>query len=161
MKKRIKFLMGADPEFVVKGKNNQIICADSLPLYSDNEFGADGGGVAFELRPRPAYTPEKLVLNIKEAMQGGSLKEIVDAKWQAGSCHRMYNDYQDEVPIGGHIHFGTKGIISPKKLIDFLDIYLGIPVSMITNKTGRKKEEKIDWSLDMENMGIIDYKNGA
>lgn len=130
--------MGADPEFIIKNSAG-IIYSDSYDLGHGNEFGEDGSGIPFELRPKPAYTPEGLVKNIKEAMQEGSLKQISTAKWQAGS---FYRNTSEDIPIGGHIHFGTKGIISPAKLIKFLDIYLGIPVSRITNEDGKRNRRE-------------------
>ena len=121
--KVIDFTIGADPEFFCLGKNNKIIQAyEWVNDADDGEFGADGCGTTFEIRPAPSKEPLKVVNNIHEIFVRKTIEspDILKFKWYAGS-------YKSGYPLGGHVHFGlTDNIINHTNAVNFLDNYVGV-----------------------------------
>lgn len=125
-----KLTLGADPEFGFMNSRGfcsaeSVMDTENDNVYSDS-FGLDGCGSVAEIRPSPSNDPYKVVSNIRDAMIQGIKKypAIRKLKWKAGS-------FIGGEPIGGHIHFGTRGLLARRRadsgnayLVKLLDIYL-------------------------------------
>lgn len=96
--------IGADPEFLLFGKDGNVISAARIPNFSYYaQIGSDGAMA--EIRPDPAITADGLVGNIRKLFNDENLTEpIEDFQWKSG-CY--YRDASRSYPIGGHIHFGN------------------------------------------------------
>jgi hypothetical protein len=103
----VDFTMGADPEFLVVDK--KVVVKGNEILKEGDDFGVDGNGVLFEIRPEPSTSPLEVTNNVRQAMVRQCIKnpKFLDFDWYAGSFQRDFG-------IGGHIHFGIKD-----NLIDF------------------------------------------
>ncbi len=135
------FTIGADPEFVCTDKYDAIICAEEVVGGDeDSDFGADGNGTTFEIRPEPSKDPIQVVNNIRDIFVRQMLNtpKILTYEWHSGSFYGGY-------PIGGHVHFGiTSKQINHNTAISFLDNYVGA-ISLLLEKRDdgvlrRKKE---------------------
>ena len=149
MELKIDFTMGADPEFACVDNNGVFInasdflhpirdemglsegCSDGV--FPSHQFGADGSGRPFEVRPKPSVEPLEVVENLSYILRNSALQDprLFRYDWHAGSaCLRN--------PLGGHIHFGVKdlkieGILDA---VDVLDTYLGSITSLIEGEGG-------------------------
>jgi len=137
------FTIGADPEFLIFDENNEIIAADKWGNEEDN-FGADAGDINFEVRPTPSYSPLEVVNNIHEIFLQQIFKESKFANvysWKAGSYFSPHRSFYDNgYPLGGHIHFGTKGIIAGRDSTKILSQYVGACSILIEDrKEGQKR----------------------
>jgi hypothetical protein len=135
-KNEFDFTIGADPEFC---------CVDGRTLiesgaYTNNhdQFGCDGNGITFEVRPEPSNCPLEVVGNIHDifARKCHADKQFLRFNWKAGS-------YYADCPLGGHVHFG----ISARKLplqdaAIILDNYVGAITVLIEHKNqGLRRRE--------------------
>lgn len=120
MNKNLKdFTIGADPELLMLS-GNKIIVAEDVINPDNMEFGCDGNGILFEVRPIPSSSPINVVKSIHSIFQRNieNKKEYLGYRWLSGSYHSGYG-------IGGHVHFGTRRMIDPATATDYLDNYLG------------------------------------
>jgi hypothetical protein len=109
IKKEFPFRLGCDPEFNIILKENRIPAdrilkilfkresssGEGYKIKNAGELGWDGHSITGEIRPSPAYSPEKLVQNI------GELFEAMTKKSQLLEI----STNSDKAPIGGHLHF--------------------------------------------------------
>lgn len=137
--KEFDFTIGADPEFC---------CVDGRTLIESgaytndhDEFGCDGNGVTFEVRPEPSLDPVEVVSNIHGIFSRKihSCKEFARFNWKAGSFYA-------DCPLGGHIHFGIPARkIAAATCANVLDNYLGA-ISLLIEHKGqglrRRQEER-------------------
>jgi len=137
----IDFTIGADPELAfVDRRSGHII--DSLDWVDEDEsleFGSDGNGVTFELRPSASKNPFQIVNNIHDILirQVVEKPDFLKFKWVAGSWHRGY-------PFGGHVHFGLSNRqISHESAVSVLDDYVGM-VSILLEKTTDARRRRND-----------------
>src|SRR5438046_992295 len=116
------FTLGADPEFACINKKGEVIRAGEVISNAQNQqFGADGNGITFEVRPDPSPDPIKVVTNLRDIFQNQVTEKPSFLKWEwlAGSFQKSY-------PLGGHIHFGIKeDKIHPVTACEILSQYLG------------------------------------
>lgn len=121
-KSLIDFTIGADPEFACLTSRNKVITStDYVDRGDDVEFGSDGNGRTFELRPAPSKNPIQIVNNIHEIFlrQVAERPEFLKFKWVSASYYKGY-------PFGGHVHFGLKQTqIDTSTAIRCLDDHVG------------------------------------
>jgi len=137
----IDFTIGADPEFAcVNPRGGEIVSAgDHVSEDEDVEFGCDGNGVTFELRPAPSKNPLQIIHNIHDIFVRQTIErpEFLKYKWVAGSWVEGY-------PLGGHVHFGLKKtIITPDSAVNYLDHYVGV-VSLLLEIKGHGIKRRSD-----------------
>jgi len=95
-------VIGADPEFIFRNNENEIVPANSLLNYND-VFGSDGAMA--EIRPFPSITPKRFINTITDIFTNGMKKNsIKHLQWLSG-CY--YKTELRSYPVGGHIHIGT------------------------------------------------------
>lgn len=131
------FTIGADPEFCcVDGRT---LVESGAYTNNTNQFGCDGNGVTFEVRPDPSKDPLEVVSNIHDifARQIHGNKDFLRFNWKAGG-------YYADCPLGGHIHFGIPGRKVPvATATTVLDNYIGAITLLIEHKGQglRRREE--------------------
>lgn len=96
--------MGADPEWVLVGEEDNVLNASELlRVYKlpNEEVGCDGTQQPqAELRPRPHVSPVRVVINMVKLLNAHPVAEKYAAyKWMVGAGYRG-------VTVCGHIHFG-------------------------------------------------------
>ncbi len=136
--------MGADPEFICVNSKGSIIHSQNVVSTSVTaDFGCDGNGVTFEVRPAPSKNPIEVVHNIRDIF----IRQVIEKpsflkyNWISGSFHKDY-------PIGGHIHFGIKNnVIAHTSAISFLDDYVGSISILLENKEDGLKRRSYDYGL--------------
>ena len=126
------FKIGADPEMgFVKG--GSLIQARSIVTGSTStKFGLDGCSAIAELRPDADEDPLAVVESIQGTMLRGANTNYEtlndEIEWKAGS-------YVINQPIGGHIHFGVRGMgLKADRAIGSLDTWLAQPVLLLEDK---------------------------
>jgi hypothetical protein len=145
------FTIGADPEFCCVANKNRVLRGSCLfTSGGGDEFGADGGGVVFEIRPQPNTEPLKVVSNIHKIFVDGITKfpALIDYEWLAGS-------YYGGQPMGGHIHFGI-GSSDDRTYSDitaYLSNYLGNIFYLIEDKKQIVNRRKMGYG------SINDYRS--
>jgi len=109
MKPSEDFLIGTDPELLLFHPDTEkIVHAGSIHgLRKDTPFGSDGAMA--ELRPKPAFDPRDLVMNIQHILDTNKEKPVGKFKW-ISSCYHM--DNTRDYPVGTHIHFDNLGHIA-------------------------------------------------
>lgn len=122
------FTIGADPEFCCIAGRTLVESA----AYTNNydEFGCDGNGITFEVRPEPSIDPIVIVTNIHDifARKIHANKEFAEFQWRAGS-------YYADCSLGGHIHFGIPSRqIATRTCANVLDNYVGAISLLIEHK---------------------------
>ena len=137
--KIIDFTIGADPEFALLNSRGRVVPAEDWVSEDEGtEFGADGNGTTFEVRPGPSKEPLEVVGNIHDIFVRTSLQEpdLLKFNWVAGTWRGGY-------PLGGHVHFGlTERQIAHRSAVDFLDHYLGVVTLLLEiKKEGLKRRE--------------------
>jgi hypothetical protein len=140
--KKIDFTLGADPEFCVKRGDRNLYAEDYFGGRPDEgEIGSDGRGQVFELRPPPSKNPLDIVCSLHDILSAESSnnKTFQNSNWIASPYHGFFGG------MGGHIHFGTKGLIDHdnsnrkfKQLIQILDAFLG-SVSVLVEDSKKAK----------------------
>lgn len=125
----IDFTLGADPEFCCTHEGRviqaKLVCKGGAA--NDGKLGSDGNGVSFEVRPDPTPNPLEIVSNIRDIFlsEVAHNPEFLKYDWLSGS-------YQQNYPLGGHIHFGIHGsTIHPKDACNALSQYLGATTLLI------------------------------
>ena len=108
-KREFPFRLGADPEFNIMLKENRIPAdkilrilfkkesqsGEGYKIKNAGELGWDGHTPTGEIRPSPAYSPEKLIQNIGELFAAMTKKsQLLEISTNSNAA-----------PIGGHIHF--------------------------------------------------------
>lgn len=119
--KVIDFTVGADPEFCCEFRRKVVISGDWVSTDESLDFGSDGNGKTFEIRPAPSKNPLQIVHNIHDIFIRQVIRQpdFLKFKWVSGSFHKGY-------PLGGHVHFGLKkSQIDYAVAIEFLDHYVG------------------------------------
>jgi len=100
-------VIGADPEFLLFDKNNQVVRANNVLGYQ-GLLGCDGAMA--EIRPKPAIAPEDFIDNIRSIFENKDLTEPIEPyAWRAGCYHK---DSVRDYPIGGHLHIGNPAQIA-------------------------------------------------
>ena len=140
--KTVDFTIGADPEMGCLNSRGEIIFAHNIIDGGDGneEFGMDGNGDTFEIRPSPSKDPVEVVSNIHDIFVRQTINkpEFLKYKWISGSYHSGY-------PFGGHVHFGIgNNLIQHNCAVKILDDYVGV-ISLL---------------LEVRNDGINRRKNG-
>lgn len=136
------FTIGADPEFAIVNRNNRVIQAGDY--FSDDngeQFGCDGNGITFEVRPDPSKEPLQVVNNIHDIFvrQVIAEPEFLKFKWLSGSFQHGY-------PLGGHVHFGISNRhVSHEVAVNFLDHYVGLISLLLEVKRDGKRRRDDDY----------------
>lgn len=134
------FTIGADPEFCcLDGRGRMITSTHYVGNSEEEDFGSDGNGVTFELRPAPSNNPLEIVHNIHDIFIRKVLQDpqFLKFEWKAGSFHKGY-------PFGGHIHFGiNSNQVNFTDAIYNLDSYCGI-VSLLLEKRSEGQARRKD-----------------
>lgn len=138
-KKLIDFTIGADPEFTIVDHNDLVISASQYIRENDEEFGADGNGTTFEIRPSPSKNPLQLINNIRDIFVRQSVicPKLIKYKWVAETMVKGY-------PNGGHVHFGIPNRrINHTDAIVHLDNYVGM-VSLLLEPNSQAIKRRVD-----------------
>ena len=90
------FTLGCDPELVCR-LNGRFVSAHNY-FKSNSSFGLDGCDSIAELRPGYSESPIDLTAKIKTIIDYGHEKQP-ELEFYSGH-------YQDNMALGGHIHFG-------------------------------------------------------
>lgn len=119
----INFTLGADPEFCIISTETGGICAEKFEQRQN--FGYDGGGMAFELRPNYSKDPLRLVSNIHQSLIQFVIQypKLSEHRFKAGSYVSQMHQ-----PLGGHIHFGgvpVSSTVNVCKYCNWLDQFVG------------------------------------
>lgn len=131
-------LIGADPEFALINKHNQIVPASKFfDTDSNVHIGADAlrsrHNIIYplvELRPSPKLYTNQLIANIKQLLL--EAREYIkddELRWVAGAMP------SPGLALGGHIHFS--GIRLSPRLLRMLDGLVAIPLATIEDPLGR------------------------
>ena len=159
-----KILIGSDLEFMLKGKNKQMVLA-SRYFLPNGEIGCDARSLAgdknkrplAELRPKACDTPEELCNAIEELIRQVARK--INRPYPlllAGSAPF------ERFGIGGHIHFS--GIPFSGRFVHLLDLYLGLPLMLIEDpRTARRRRPKYGYLGDIrfKEYGGFEYRTPA
>ena len=109
LSKEFSFRIGADPEMNILLKDNKIpadkilqllfkkegLSAEGYKIKNAGELGWDGHSPTGEIRPSPAYSPKRLIENIRELFTALTKKsQLLEMSTSS-----------EKAPIGGHIHF--------------------------------------------------------
>jgi len=157
--------IGADPEFLICKKNNnvlEILNADDYIQPENNKEKTEGGyvfyeGLYAELNPYPSNNIRELVNNIRKCIKYVYNKiydkdilfyPVSSIKFPYNNLKKknlldFYTDYCDEekvvtCPTGGHIHFSIPFDID---FVHFLDTILGvISVALFNDKAEKDRK---------------------
>lgn len=88
--------IGADPEFIFRNQDGEMVNADTI--LQNGDMGLDGHRATGELRPKPASNALQLVANVRKLIRKGQEHEDVKA------LDMLAGHYKFNTPIGGHIH---------------------------------------------------------
>jgi hypothetical protein len=144
-----RFLMGADPEFMMRDSRNgrMAFASDFFPMQGlvgcdarRVRVGRSGYPLA-EVRPKPAQSPLELAENIRVAMlRAARLAPYRNVQWRAGTLPFR------QLPVGGHIHFS----LPPQSpLLRALDNYLAVVFLLLENPAAaRARRQKYGWLGD-------------
>jgi hypothetical protein len=153
-------LMGADPEFVMRRSDGQLVMASQyFPRFGQVGCDAIWWGrdrsvkPLVELRPKPSTDPRQLVIRMYQGMLYASKKvNDPDVRWLSGSLpHPNY-------PLGGHIHFS--GIPLNFQLLRALDNYLALPLVLLEDSKGIKRRPRYGFLGDFRTQfhGGFEYR---
>lgn len=126
----VKITLGADPEFVLLGKDGKLVAA-SRYLPPEGLAGCDSvvrRGVRVwplvELRPEPASEPAAVVASLRRLL-GAATKRIGGAQltWLAGALPIR------GLPLGGHVHIG--GAAPTGERLRALDNAVALPLRLM------------------------------
>ncbi len=126
---KVKIMLGADPEFEVRNKENEFVSADDIISDSDyrNKFGTDGNSSTGEIRTDPG-SPDVVIKSISDTLDYANHR-IKNYNLFAGAG-------KDEA-LGGHVHFS--GISVDGRLLETLDHLISIPLHSISNQRFRSR----------------------
>jgi hypothetical protein len=156
--------MGADLEFMLRSRQGKMVMA-SRYFPQQGVVGCDDRTLAgdrtrrplAEIRPEPATTPENLLANVKKALKKAhQFAKHSSSEWLAGSA--PFTRY----PIGGHLHFS--GVAMSARLINLLDVYLGLPLMLIEDpETANRRRPKYGFLGDIRKKehGGFEYRTPA
>ncbi len=144
-----RFLMGADPEFMMRDSRTgrMAFASDFFPMQGlvgcdarRVRTGRSGYPLA-EVRPKPARSPLELAENIRLGMvRAARLAPYRNVQWRAGTLPFR------QLPVGGHIHFSLQ---PQSALLRALDNYLAVLFLMIENPAAaRARRRKYGWLGD-------------
>ncbi len=146
-------IVGGDPEFMLFGKDGNIMYASKVQDLGHNaELGSDGP--LAELRPQPTISVENFVDNIHDILTNHPNTSLIDPYKWVGGCHHYGRETgaspeaTRDWPVGGHIHLGTPGNLAQKIssfgsnysqavyacLQRILDDYVAIPMMKLDGK---------------------------
>ena len=157
-------LLGTDLEFMLRSKQGKMVMASRyFPQKGsvgcdDRTFAGDRNRRPLaEIRPDPADAPEELVANVKKVLKKATqLARRPYPEWLAGSA--PFTRY----PIGGHLHFS--GVPMSGRLVNLLDIYLGLPLMLIEDpETASRRRPKYGFLGDIriKDYGGFEYRTPA
>lgn len=123
------FNLGGDFEGLILKRNGKGFIAAKNTIFNSTSptawVGKDGSGNQVEFRFKPSKYPHIVVKNFES-----SLNIFKDWAVMGNSSGLAFGHYLYSQTLGGHIHFGKK----PKQdLIRKLDLYLAVPVLLISN----------------------------
>jgi hypothetical protein len=121
--------LGCDPELVCH-LNGRFESASNHFKFNSS-FGLDGNDRIAEIRPGYSESPLDLTAKIKIILEYGHEKEP-ELEFLAGH-------FQDNCPIGGHIHLATE---PDEEIVDALDVVLYSLSNCIDDREQREKREK-------------------
>ena len=134
-----RLLIGSDLEFMFKNRNSLMVLA-SRYFTPSGRIGCDARSIngdkakrpLAELRPEPASSPERLCQNIDVLLrQAAAVAKQKHPTWVAGSAPF------ERFSLGGHIHFS--GLPYSGRLVNLLDVYVGLPLMLIEDPTTAKR----------------------
>ncbi len=159
-----RLLLGTDLEFMMRSKQGKMVMASRyFPLKGavgcdDRSFAGDRNRRPLaEIRPDPAEMPEVLLANVKKTLKKATqLAKHTSPEWLAGSAPFV------RYPIGGHLHFS--GVPLTARLVNLLDIYLGLPLMLIEDPdTAVRRRPKYGFLGDIrqKDHGGFEYRTPA
>lgn len=111
-----RFLVGADPEFVLvepkayaAGLSSAYVHASTMKFRTGQAYGADGSGRQVEIRPKASRSALKVLASMMSTLRWMAIMTPGTRKldWHAGA-------YKFSDGLGGHVHFGRK---SPTSMV--------------------------------------------
>jgi hypothetical protein len=153
-------MLGADPEFVLRKANGEIVYA-SLFLDKSGKAGCDAIVLPdrskqyplAELRPSPSGEPRTLVHNLRQTMKYAA-RIIGDDRleWVAGGMPAP------GYPLGGHIH--VSGVKLSSQLLRVFDNYLALPLLLLEDRatSGRRPQYGFLGDFRLERHGGFEYR---
>ncbi len=156
-----RFLMGADPEFMLRDSHTRrmAFASDFFPIQG--LVGCDArrvhsgrtGNPLAEVRPKPSQSPLELAENVRLALlRAAQLAPYRNVQWRAGTLPFR------QLPVGGHIHFG----MPPEgPMLRALDNYLAVLFLMVENPAAaRARRRRYGWLGDFRHKlhGGFEYR---
>jgi hypothetical protein len=153
-------LLGADPEFVLRKADGEIVFA-SLFLDKSGKAGCDAIVLPdrskqyslAELRPKPSGDPRALVHHLRQTMKYAA-RLIGDDRleWVAGGMPAP------GYPLGGHIH--VSGVKLSSRLLRVFDNYLALPLLLLEDRAtaGRRPQYGFLGDFRLERHGGFEYR---
>lgn len=138
-----ELLIGADPEYGLLNKHNQIVPASTFfDTDSNVHIGADAlrsrQRIIYplvELRPTPKPYPHQLIAHIKQLLlEARNYIQNDELRWVAGAMPAP------GLALGGHIHFS--GIRLTPRILRMLDGLVAIPLATIEDSLGRGRYKR-------------------
>jgi len=134
--------LGADPEFVLKNLNGDLVLASKyLPrkgIVGCDDIWTNSDRTQLplaEIRPRPANDPRKLAINLYKGLILANRKiNNRQLQWLAGAMPI------EGFPLGGHIHFSNIWLNS--FLLRALDNYLTLIITLFEDEKGISRRPK-------------------
>lgn len=140
---RPELLLGADPEFVLRGPDGRVVPASRF-LERQGKVGCDavilsGHRVILplaELRPDPSPDAAGLVQGLRRTMRAAARKLPggEELAWQAGGMPVK------GLPLGGHIHFSGMPLASA--LLRALDNYCALPLLLLEGEGSHRRRPR-------------------
>jgi hypothetical protein len=153
-------LLGADPEFVLRKTDGEIVFA-SLFLDKSGRAGCDAIVLPdrtklyplAELRPSPSGEPRELVRNLRRTMIYAARRISDDRlEWVAGGMPAR------GLPLGGHIH--VSGAMLSSRLLRIFDNYLALPLLLLEDGATVERRPQYGFLGDfrLERHGGFEYR---
>jgi hypothetical protein len=153
-------LLGADPEFVLRKADGEIVFA-SLFLDKSGKAGCDAIVLPdrskhyplAELRPSPSSDPRELIHNLRRTMSYAA-RLIGDDRleWVAGGMPAP------GYPLGGHIH--VSGVKLSSRLLRVFDNYMALPLILLEDRATANRRPQYGFLGDfrLERHGGFEYR---
>ncbi|MCC2683301.1 MAG: hypothetical protein K0R75_200 [Paenibacillaceae bacterium] len=153
-------LLGADPEFVLRKVDGEIVFA-SLFLDKSGKAGCDAIVLPdrskqyplAELRPSPSSEPRELIHNLRRTMEYAA-RLIGDDRleWVAGGMPAP------GFPLGGHIH--VSGVKLNSRLLRTFDNYMALPLILLEDRATANRRPQYGFLGDfrLERHGGFEYR---
>lgn len=126
---KIKFKIGADPEFEIRDGDGNCIGADRY-FQSSGILGCDGVSSTGEIRPKPAWSAHGVEKQLNDIIREMAKTIPLGFEVYAGSGLN--------VPLGGHIHFGRR-VPREGMLLKYLDFFITDPLNVVSNRRRRQR----------------------